>query len=87
MILIAHSHIGDGPCQICVEHDKREMAQMFRSVTLRMKLARANKSEFVFEREAADVWDRIRLPEQWMWLLTYERGEMFPHYEEERETA
>jgi hypothetical protein len=68
LVLIPHSHIesADALCRVCVDHEKREMALMFRTIVARMKIAQKYKDEFVFAREDCDITDRVQLHAQWV---------------------
>jgi hypothetical protein len=57
------------PCEVCI--NKREMAQMFKNVVLRMRLARLHGDSFIFTREDQDVSERIMM-EQWMMVNTFQ---------------
>ena len=68
---------------ILINKEKNESAQMFRNVTLRMKLAIANKQEFVFHKEAGDIWDRTDMMPQWLDLHLFYRGFSFDEVDQD----
>ena len=69
----AHSHISES-CPVCIEHDKNEMAQVFRNVTARMRIAKAYGDPFIFVKEDTDLSNRTDMMAQWMDLITYHEG-------------